>query len=128
MLAMSCYLVSSAKRPGVLLNIFQCIRQPHSKELFGQNVNSTNKLRKPLLTRLISHSTFSIYCTNPLLHFSCTFTFLEIINHNTLKMLHIFFYSSILKSFFNIKMTAQKFTNFDKFSKNTDMTAVTKLF
>ena len=29
-------LASSGQRPGVLLNIFQCIRQPHSKELFGQ--------------------------------------------------------------------------------------------
>ena len=27
----------------MLLNIFQCIRQPHSKELFSQNVNNTKK-------------------------------------------------------------------------------------
>ena len=51
-------------RPEVLLNIFQCIIQPTAKELFGQNVNSTKKLCKPLLTRSISHSTFSIHGTN----------------------------------------------------------------
>ena len=46
--------------PGVLLNIFPCTRQPHSKELFGQSINSTKKLHKPLLTRSISHRMFSI--------------------------------------------------------------------
>ena len=39
--------------------------------------------------------------------FSCIFTLLEIIKHNTPKML---LFSSIL----NIKMATQKFTNFDK--------------
>ena len=46
-----------------------------------------------------------------ILHSSCVFTFLEILKHNTMKMFH---FSSIL----NIKMAAQKFTNFDKFLKN----------
>ena len=78
-------------RPEVLLNIFQCIIQPTAKELFGQNVNSTKKLCKPLLTCSISHSTFSIHCTNLFLHFSCI-TFLAIKKHNTPKMLHILFH------------------------------------
>ena len=43
-------LASSGQRPGVLVNICQCTRQPHSKELFGRNINSTKKLHKPLLT------------------------------------------------------------------------------
>ena len=55
---------TSGWRPVLLLNIFQCMRQPHSKELFGQNVNSTVKLHKPLLTHSFSHSTSSIHCTN----------------------------------------------------------------
>ena len=76
----------------MLLNIFQRIRQPHSKESFGQNVNSTKKLHKPLLTHSISHSTFSTHCTNPFLYSSCIFTFLEIIKHNTRKMLCILFH------------------------------------
>ena len=79
------------------LIISQCIRQPHSRELFGQNVNSTKKVCKPLLTRSISHSPFSIYCANHFLHFSCIFIFLKIIKHNTLKMLHYLLPSSILK-------------------------------
>ena len=94
------------ERPGVLLNIFQYIRHPHSKELLGQNVNSTKKLHKPLKTRSISHSTFSINCTNCFLRFSCVFTFLETIKHSMPKMLHISF-------IFNVKMAAQKFTNYD---------------
>ena len=36
----------------------------HSKGLFGQNVSSTKKLLKPVLAHLISHCTFSIYCTD----------------------------------------------------------------
>ena len=44
------------------------------------------------------------------LHFSCVFTFLEIIKHNMRKC-------RISSSIFNIKMPAQKFTNFDKFFK-----------
>ena len=48
---------------------------------------SSSKLRKPLLTCSISHSTFSIHCTNLFLRFSCVFTFLEIIKHNMPKML-----------------------------------------
>ena len=54
-----------------LPNIFQCKTQPHSKDLFGQNVNSTVKLHEPLLTRSISHSSFSIHCTHLFLCFSC---------------------------------------------------------
>ena len=74
-----------------LPNPFPCRRQPHGKEFCGQNVNSTKKLRKPLLTHSISHSTFSIWCTNLYLRFGCVFTFLEIIKHNMLKMLCTFF-------------------------------------
>ena len=63
------------------------------------------KLRKPLLTHLISHSNFSIHRTNLFfLHFSCVFICLKIIKHDMLHMLLIF-------SIFNIKMAAQKFTN-----------------
>ena len=65
------------------------------------------KLRTLLLTYLVSHSTFSILCTN-LFFFFCIFTFLEIINHNMLEMLPIFFH-------LHIKMATQKFTPFDKF-------------
>ena len=57
----------------------QCIRQPHSKEIFGRNVNSTKKLHKPLLIRSVSHSTFSIHCTSLFVLFSCVFTFLKVI-------------------------------------------------
>ena len=67
-------------------------RQPHSKELFSQNVNNTKRICKSLLTHSISHSIFSIHCTSLFLHFSCIFTCLEIIKHNTLKMLPIFFH------------------------------------
>ena len=35
----------------------------------------------------VSHSTFSIHCTNLILHFSCILTFLEIIKDNMQKML-----------------------------------------
>ena len=79
-----------------MLNIFQCIRQPYIKELFGQNVNSTKKLRKSLLKHLISHSIFSIHCTDLFLCFSCIFTFLEIIKHKTPKIVYLL-PSSILK-------------------------------
>ena len=72
----------------------------------------STKLRKPLLTCSISHSTFSIHCTNLFLCFSCVFTFLEIIKHNMPKCC---FFSSI----FNIKMATQKSTNFDVFFKCT---------
>ena len=58
---------------------------------------SSTKLCKPVLTRSISHSTFSIQCTNLFVRFSCIFTFLEIIKHNMLKML-------LFSSIFNIKM------------------------
>ena len=60
---------------------------------------------KTLLTRSISHNTFSIHCTN---HFLC----FEMVKHNMLKML-------IISSIFNIKMATQKFTNFDIFFKYT---------
>ena len=60
---------------------------PTAGELFGQNVNSAEKLRKPLLTHSISHNTSSIHRTNLFLCLSCIFTFLEIIKHNTLNML-----------------------------------------
>ena len=45
----------------------------------------------------LCHSTFSIHCTNLFLHFSCVFTFLEIIKHNMPKMLLFFLPSSIFK-------------------------------
>ena len=81
---------------------------------------SSMKLRKLLLTRLTSHSNFSTHCTNLFLPSSCVFTFLEIIKHNRLKRLCIFF-------IFSIKVATQKFTNFDKlfFKMHADMTAVT---
>ena len=69
---------------------------------------SSMKLRKPLLT--FSHSIFSIHCANLFLHFSCIFTFLEIIKHNMLKMLHIFFH-------LQYQWLYKKFTNFDVFLK-----------
>ena len=80
----------------------------------------STKLLKPLLTRSISPSTFSIHCTNLFLRFSYVFTFLEIIKHNMPKML-------LFSSIFNVKMATQKFTNFDKFFflMYADMTAVT---
>ena len=61
--------------------------------------NPQQKLCTPLLTHSISHRTFFIHCTNLFfffLHFSCIFTFLEIIKHNTWKML-LFLLSLILK-------------------------------
>ena len=45
---------------------------------------------KPLLTHSISHSIFSIHCTNLFLHFRCIVTFLEIIKHSMPKMLFFF--------------------------------------
>ena len=62
MLTFSCYWLLVGRGQGCCWT--PCIRQPHSKELFGQYVYSTKKLCKPLLTRSISHSTFSIQCTN----------------------------------------------------------------
>ena len=56
---------------------------------------SSTKLLKPLLTHSVSHSPFSILCTNLFfffLHFSCIFSFLEIIRHNMLNMLRISFH------------------------------------
>ena len=46
------------------------------------------KLCKPLLMRSVSHSTFSIHCTNLFLRFSCIFAFLEVsvIKYNMLKL------------------------------------------
>ena len=75
-----------------------------------QEISST-KLHKTLLTRSVSHSTFSIHCRNFFLHLGCIFTFLETIKHNMQKIL---LFSSIV----NIKMAIQKSTNFDKFLKN----------
>ena len=70
--------------------------------------NPQHKSRKPLLTRSMSYSNFSIYYTNLFfLHFSCVFICLKIIKHDMLHMLLIF-------SIFNIKMAAQNFINFDK--------------
>ena len=68
-----------------------------------------NPQQKTLQTTFdtFNHSTFSIHSTNLFLHFSCFFTFLEIIKHNMPKM--------CFSSIFNIKMATQKFTNFDKF-------------
>ena len=74
----------------------------------GSNVQqeiSNTKLHKPLLTQLIDHITFSVHCLNL---FLCVSTFLQIIEHNMLKVL-------LFSSIFNIKMAIQKFTNFDKF-------------
>ena len=80
---------------------------------------SSVKLRKPLLTRSMSHNTSSIHDTNLFLHFSWVFTFIEI-KHNMLKML-------LFSSIFNITMATQNFTNFGKFFFliHADTTAVT---
>ena len=53
-------LASSGSRPGMLLNTFQCIRQ----RVIWPKCQCTKKLYKPVLTCLISLSTFSIHCTN----------------------------------------------------------------
>ena len=64
-------------------------QQPVSSQA-GPQSNDPHQLgHKSLLTHSI---TFSIQCTNLFLHFSCVFTFLEIIKHNMPKMLHIFFH------------------------------------
>ena len=93
-----------------LMSWFDCYQLQLVTRLWSivQREISSLKLRKPLLTHSISHSTFSTHCTNLFWHFSCVFAFLEIIKSNMSKMLHIFFY-------FNIKMATQKFTNFGKF-------------
>ena len=70
---------------------FNWSTQPWSFDLVCPIVQweiSSTKLRKPLLTRSISHSTFSTRCTS-LVNFRCIFS-----------------------SIFNIKMATQKFTNF----------------
>ena len=75
-------------------------------------LSHTSQGSKPLLTRSVGHSTFSIHCMNLFfVCFSCIFTFLEIIKHNMAKNVAYF-------SIFNIKMATQKITNFDKFLKN----------
>ena len=56
--------MSAISRYWLLVGRGQCIRQPHSKELFGRNVSSTKKRHKALLTRSIGHSAFSIHCTS----------------------------------------------------------------
>ena len=66
-------LASSVWRPEGPLNIFQCIRQPHSWELFVRNVNSTKKLRKSLLALLVSYSTFSVQYTKSVCVCVCVF-------------------------------------------------------
>ena len=53
----------------------------HEASIIQWEISST-RLHKPLLTRSISHSTFSTHCTNLFLHFSGIFTFLKIIKHN----------------------------------------------
>ena len=88
---------------------------------------SNMKLRKPLSTFLISHSTFSKHSTNLFLRFSVIFTFLEIISIMCWKCC---FFPYI----FSIKIAIQKFTNFDISKKNTHWhdschnTVLTKLF
>ena len=84
---------------GVLLIICQCRRQPRGKGSFGPNVPGTRTLHKPLLPRSISLSAFSTHCTN-LLRFSCIFTFLETVKHNTPK-------HCIFSSIFCIKMATE---------------------
>ena len=68
--------------------------------------NFQTKLHKPLLTHLISYSTFFIQGS---LHFSFIFTFLEIIKYNMMKVL-------LFSSTLNLKLAIQQFTNFGKFS------------
>ena len=56
-------------------------------------ISGSTKLRKPLLTRSTSHSAFSIHCKNLFsFFFVCIFTFLELIQHNMLESLQIFFH------------------------------------
>ena len=55
------------------------------------------KLCEPLLLHSVSHSTFPRHYTNLFLHFTCIFTFLEIIKHNMLRVLLFFLPFSILK-------------------------------
>ena len=96
----------------MLLNIFQCTRQPHSRELFGQNI-STKKLRKSLLTCSVTqHLLHAVH--KSFFAFRCIFTFFKTIKHKC-----------CISSIFNIKMAAQKFTNFDKLLMYADMTAIT---
>ena len=52
---------------------------------------------KPLLTRLIRHSTVCICCTNLFVRFSYVFTFLKIIKHDMPKILPFFLPSSTLR-------------------------------
>ena len=91
--AVSCYWLLVGRGQGAA-KLFLMHKTAPRKDLFGQNINSTKKHRKPLLTHsiTISHRTISTHCTNLFLHFSCIFTFLEIIKHSLLKMLGIFFH------------------------------------
>ena len=105
--ATSCYWLLVGRGRGAAKHLPVHKTAPQQR-IIWPNVNSTKKLHKPLLTCSISHSAFSIHCTNLFLYFRCVFTFLEIIKHNTPKCC-IFF------SIFSIKIAAQKFTDFDKF-------------
>ena len=86
-------------------NCYTWQRSTVQREIFSM------KFHKLLLTQLISRSTFSTlhrFLFFFFLHFSCVFTFLEIIKCNMPKMLHF-------PSTFNIKMVTLKFINFDTF-------------
>ena len=74
-----------------LMSRFHCYQLQHGP------VRNLQQLPKSLLTCLISHSSFSLHCTNLFSHFSCVFTFLEIIKHNILKNVVYFLPSSVLK-------------------------------
>ena len=99
-------LPSSGWRPGVLINIFQYIIQPHSKELFGQNVNSTKKFHKPLLNMFdrSQHLLHTLYKS------VFTFQFCSYLLWNNKSI--ICWKCHVFSSIFNIKMDAQKITNF----------------
>ena len=78
---------------------------PDRRPWIQRQISST-KLRKPLWTPLVHHSNYAariLYCISVVF-----FTFLEIIKHTMPKIL-------IFSSIFYIRMTIQKFTNFDKF-------------
>ena len=85
-----------------------------------QQDTSSMKHRKPVLTCLISPSTFSIHCTNLFWHFSCIFTFLKIIKHNMPERLLFFFHLQYWNGYPKLHQIWCYF-----FLMHVDMTAVT---
>ena len=102
MLPISCYWFLEVRGAAKCLPMHKTAPQ---KRIIWPNVNSTKKLHKPVLTRSISHSTFPLHCAN----LFCVFQL-----HFSTKG-----QKCVFSPIFNIKVAAQKFTNFDKFLKNT---------